>query len=234
MQLRYLFICCCLLGLSVSCVPAQSSAKDPAYTLSMPAPAGWTPPSAWGPLDSRTEGADSAAPAATEQVAVPEQVAAPATTSAAAAPAAQAAPTQAASPAPIVVATAQNIANPAPARPAMSADMAKAFTQLDDFAKRRLGTICASIRPCIDKKDVVQTGTEFIARYLAVDLDSVDTAITEAQGAGAKYIGSIIYYEQIFESRGATREEALAGEFELVRMRHITELFRYNRGKWID
>lgn len=116
----------------------------------------------------------------------------------------------------------------------LTPDMEKALLQLDEFAQRRLGMICASIRPCFDRKDVIQTGTEYIARYLAVDMDSVTTDITPAQGSGAKYIGSIIYFEQIFESRGATSEEALAGEFELVRMRHITELFRYNRGKWID
>lgn len=113
-------------------------------------------------------------------------------------------------------------------------EMEKALTQLNEFAERRLQSICKFIRPCIDQKDVVQTGDEYIARYLAVDLENVNTEITVAQGSGAKYIGSVIYFEQIYESRGPTKEEALAGEFELVRMRHVTELFRYNRGKWID
>ena len=116
----------------------------------------------------------------------------------------------------------------------MPPDMEKAYTQLAEFSKKRIDMICTNIRPSESKKDVTQTGAEYIARYLAVDTDSVTLEITPAQGAGARYIGSIIYYEQVFECRGDTTEQALAGEFKLVRMRHITELFRYNQGRWID
>ena len=120
------------------------------------------------------------------------------------------------------------------AAPAMPVDMQKALTQLDAFAEKRLKVICDKIRPNKATKDVSQAGIEYIARYLEIDVSSLATEITLAQGRGAKYIGSVIYYEQIFESRGATRAAALAGEFELVKLRHITELFRYDKGKWID
>ena len=118
--------------------------------------------------------------------------------------------------------------------PALPADMQKALAQLDEFAKKRLDLVCDNIRPCKTKKDVIQSGAVYIARYLEVDVASLATEITVAEGFGAKYIGSVIYYEQIFECRGATKEEALAGEFDLVRKRHVTELFRYNKGRWID
>ena len=119
---------------------------------------------------------------------------------------------------------------PAPRSP----EMEKAFSQLDTFARSHLAVVCRAIRPSLDMKEVEQRGGEFIARYLAVDVDSLTTDITVAHGPGAQYIGTVIYYEHIFESRGKTSAEALAGEFEVVRMRHVTHLFRYHKGKWIN
>lgn len=106
--------------------------------------------------------------------------------------------------------------------------------KLETLARAKLRHMNESLRPCQTRKDVVRNGTEFVARYLAVDPDSLSTDVHDAQGPGAKYVGLIVYHEQEFENRADTREAALTGSFTLVRARRVTEIIRYDKGKWID
>lgn len=139
-------------------------------------------------------------------------------------------PAQAAKPAP----KSTQVAKVAPAKKPVGETLEDVHNKLDTLARAKLRHMNESLRPCQTRKDVVQNGNEFVARYLAVDTDSLSTDVHDAQGPGAKYVGLIVYHEQEYESRAATKEAALTGSFTMVKARRVTEIIRYDKGKWID
>lgn len=141
-------------------------------------------------------------------------------------------PAQAAKPA--ATAKPTQVAKVAPAKKPVGETIEDVHNKLDTLARAKLRHMNESLRPCQTRKDVVQNGNEFVARYLAVDTDSLSTDVHDAQGPGAKYVGLIVYHEQEFESRAATKEAALTGSFTMVKARRVTEIIRYDKGKWID
>ncbi|MDR3043248.1 MAG: hypothetical protein LBU75_03175 [Desulfovibrio sp.] len=126
------------------------------------------------------------------------------------------------------------VAKVAPAKKPVGETIEDVHNKLDTLARAKLRHMNESLRPCQTRKDVVQNGNEFVARYLAVDPDSLSTDVHDAQGPGAKYVGLIVYHEQEYESRAATKEAALTGDFAVVKARRVTEIIRYDKGKWID
>ncbi|WMW65807.1 hypothetical protein [Nitratidesulfovibrio liaohensis] len=126
------------------------------------------------------------------------------------------------------------VAKVAPAKKPVGETIEDVHNKLDTLARAKLRHMNESLRPCQTRKDVVQNGNEFVARYMAVDPDSLSTDVHDAQGPGAKYVGLIVYHEQEFESRAATKEAALTGNFSVVKARRVTEIIRYDKGKWID
>ena len=139
-------------------------------------------------------------------------------------------PAQAAKPAPKTT----QVAKVAPAKKPLGETIEDVHNKLDTLARAKLRHMNESLRPCQTRKDVVQNGNEYVARYLAVDTDSLSTDVHDAQGPGAKYVGLIVYHEQEYESRAATKEAALTGSFTMVKARRVTEIIRYDKGKWID
>lgn len=126
------------------------------------------------------------------------------------------------------------VAKVVPAKKPVGDTIEDVHNKLDTLARAKLRHMNESLRPCQSRKDVVQNGNEFVARYMAVDPDSLSTDVHDAQGPGAKYVGLIVYHEQEFESRAATKEAALTGDFTVVKARRVTEIIRYDKGKWID
>lgn len=126
------------------------------------------------------------------------------------------------------------VAKVAPVKKPVGETIEDVHNKLDTLARAKLRHMNESLRPCQTRKDVVQNGNEFVARYLAVDTDSLSTDVHDAQGPGAKYVGLIVYHEQEYESRAATKEAALTGSFTMVKARRVTEIIRYDKGKWID
>ncbi|HEU6438659.1 MAG TPA: hypothetical protein VE028_14550 [Nitratidesulfovibrio sp.] len=126
------------------------------------------------------------------------------------------------------------VAKATPAKKPLGETIEEVHNKLDTLARAKLRHMNESLRPCQSRKDVVQNGNEFVARYMAVDPDSLSTDVHDAQGPGAKYVGLIVYHEQEFESRAATKEAALTGNFSVVKARRVTEIIRYDKGKWID
>uniref|UniRef100_B8DP92 Lipoprotein n=1 Tax=Nitratidesulfovibrio vulgaris (strain DSM 19637 / Miyazaki F) TaxID=883 RepID=B8DP92_NITV9 len=126
------------------------------------------------------------------------------------------------------------VAKVTPAKKPVGETIEDVHNKLDTLARAKLRHMNESLRPCQTRKDVVQNGNEFVARYLAVDPDSLSTDVHDAQGPGAKYVGLIVYHEQEYESRAATKEAALTGDFSVVKARRVTEIIRYDKGKWID
>ncbi|MBZ2171607.1 hypothetical protein [Nitratidesulfovibrio sp. SRB-5] len=126
------------------------------------------------------------------------------------------------------------VAKVTPAKKPVGETIEDVHNKLDTLARAKLRHMNESLRPCQTRKDVVQNGNEFVARYLAVDPDSLSTDVHDAQGPGAKYVGLIVYHEQEFESRAASKEAALTGDFSVVKARRVTEIIRYDKGKWID
>jgi hypothetical protein len=46
-------------------------------------------------------------------------------------------------------------------------------------------------------------------------------------------IGKVSYRELLYRKRGGSKEEATAGSAEIVEITEVTEIFRYDKGKWI-
>ncbi|WP_035064215.1 hypothetical protein [Nitratidesulfovibrio termitidis] len=126
------------------------------------------------------------------------------------------------------------VAKVTPAKKPVGETIEDVHNKLDTLARAKLRHMNESLRPCQSRKDVVQNGNEFVARYMAVDPDSLSTDVHDAQGPGARYVGLIVYHEQEYESRAATKEAALTGNFSVVKARRVTEIIRYDKGKWID
>lgn len=104
-------------------------------------------------------------------------------------------------------------------------------SKLDSYVQGHIRSLSENMLPRENKKDVVKVGTEYVARYLAVDPASVTTEIHLGR-SGKQYIGLIVYHELELENHASTREVALSGDFVVTKTKRVTEILRYDGGKW--
>lgn len=117
---------------------------------------------------------------------------------------------------------------------AASETMEQVQAKLVDHAHRKLTSLCANMRPSENRKDVEKIGDEYVARYQAIEIPSLETEVKDSQGAGGKYIGVFKYVEHSYENHAPTKQAALDGEFVRTKSRRITEVIRYDKGAWQD
>jgi len=63
--------------------------------------------------------------------------------------------------------------------------------------------------------------------------DSIQTDVKPASGSSTIFTGVLQYHEYLFQSTGDTQSRALAGPFEPVSLKKMTEIFLYENGSWI-
>lgn len=115
--------------------------------------------------------------------------------------------------------------------PAAGGDKLK--SSLDTFAKGCITSMNKQRRPGINQKEVKkQADGTYMARYMAVDPDSLETRYKSTENKVILYIGHMVYHEVEYVSVGKNREQALAGPFNEVNREPITELIKYKSGKW--
>ncbi len=108
----------------------------------------------------------------------------------------------------------------------------QAHDALDTFAKEHLERANLTLRPNRSTKEVKRRDKGYVAFYSELDVYSLQTKIYESDAPSCEYVGHIIYVEKQFESVGASKKEALAGNFKEVKLRRIRELTRYHDGTW--
>lgn len=123
-----------------------------------------------------------------------------------------------------------------PASPKQSVQTAddKVKLSLDSFAKGCITDMNKQRRPGISQKEVKkQSDGSYMARYMAVDPDSLVTSYNSTENNKTiKYIGRMNYHEVEYVSTGKDQKQALAGPFSETNRTPIIELVKYKAGKW--
>lgn len=121
-----------------------------------------------------------------------------------------------------------------PAAKGSTDDPVRLKEELDHFAKDCIMRMNKQRRPGISHKEVKrQPDGTFLARYMAVDIDSLETSFNPTNGNKTiKYIGSMRYHEVEYVSSGKNQKQALAGPFSEANRVPITELIKFKKGKW--
>lgn len=115
--------------------------------------------------------------------------------------------------------------------PAAGGDKLK--NSLDVFAKGCITSMNKQRRPGINQKEVKkQADGTYMARYMAVDPDSLETRYKPTENKVILYIGHMNYHEVEYVCVGKSKEQALAGPFNETNREPITELVKYKAGKW--
>ncbi len=73
---------------------------------------------------------------------------------------------------------------------------------------------------------------EYVATYMEIHPQSASAKMKKSSSKHFSYIATLHYEERTYESIGATKKDALDGKFQCVRIRRLTELPRYVKGKW--
>ncbi len=104
---------------------------------------------------------------------------------------------------------------------------------LEALALKRVSTINSHIQPNRSAAHVTQIGGVYVAQYYYVPEDSIRVSYRDTEpGTPFKYAGQVRYRECLYESRGATKEEALTGQFSQVSTKNMTEIMRYVGNGW--
>lgn len=126
------------------------------------------------------------------------------------------------------------VAKAAPKAPKPVAANDKIQSALELFAKGCVTNMNKQRKPGINQKEVKrQPDGTFMARYLAVDPDSLQTSYNPTDGHKTiSHIGRMDYHEVEYVCVGKNQKQALAGPFSEVNRSPVTELIKFKKGKW--
>ena len=82
------------------------------------------------------------------------------------------------------------------------------------------------------KPRVFKRGKMWVATFTEADVNSARTSMKKSASKYFDYVATLSYEEITYECVGKTQGEALNGKFVGVKMRRLTELPRYVKGKW--
>ena len=103
--------------------------------------------------------------------------------------------------------------------------------ELDAFARTQIAKNNNALKNNKQHVTVSRVQGGYTAAYVEDDLDSIET---ELHTEDDSYIGHIIYLEKSYACTAATAAKAKAGPFEVVKMRRLREILRYDTTKgWI-
>lgn len=123
----------------------------------------------------------------------------------------------------------------APVAKAQQEDIVTIQAKLDAFAKDFVDRASIYVRPSRSEPQVEKQSAKLVvARYVEIDPSTLRTELIASQQVDFTYIAKLIYVEHIYECQAASPKEALAGPFQRVKSRRLTELPRYMKGKWVN
>lgn len=118
--------------------------------------------------------------------------------------------------------------------PAVSETGDAVHDKLRTFAHTTMASMNRCILPSSSKKEVTQSADgSYTCRYKEVDPKSLQTRYKKPESSkDITYVGYMTYDELEYKSSGKTRNEALAGPFNVTSRETLTELVKYVGGKW--
>ena len=72
----------------------------------------------------------------------------------------------------------------------------------------------------------------YVAHFTEIDPASVHADMRKSKSKHFDYVASMYYVETTYECIAKTKKAALKGPFKVIRVRNLTELPRYYKGKW--
>ncbi|MDD6088375.1 MAG: hypothetical protein PUB69_03560 [Desulfovibrionaceae bacterium] len=106
--------------------------------------------------------------------------------------------------------------------------------KLDSFAYEHAVRSNHTLVPNRYKMEIFRRGTQYVARYQEVDVDTLRTEIYLGTTKSTPYVGHIIYVEKTCEAIGRSAALARAGQFKVVKARRTREVSRYDAKKgWV-
>jgi len=120
---------------------------------------------------------------------------------------------------------------PAPARkPLAAGNVEESFAA---FAREWVEHVESNFRYNASSVQVEPADGGYVARYFAVESDSLEMRVKATTTPDCPYVGVLRYVERQLEAGGSTPEFARRGPFRPVRRVQITELFRYSGTRWV-
>ena len=116
----------------------------------------------------------------------------------------------------------------------------EAFAKTEAKAKAKLDTFVteyvkkANKRMSVNRKKpkVEKRGPVYVAYFTEIDENTAFAEMRKSKSKHFQYVATLRYMEYTYESEGKTKKEALNGKFRPVKIRKLTELPRYVKGKW--
>lgn len=119
------------------------------------------------------------------------------------------------------------------AKPAVAENDDAVQKKLDDFATSTISQMDKHRLDGEARKKVQMVNGQYVATYCSVDRQSIRTSFKKPQSSSAiTYVGYMRYHEVNYECSGKTKEEAMAGPFKEVARQPLTELIKYQQGRW--
>lgn len=113
-----------------------------------------------------------------------------------------------------------------------AASEAKIQADLDAFVSQYIENTNKRMTINRAHPQVFKRGTKYIARFTEISQKSASAQMRKSNSKHFDYVATLRYEELTFESEGKTRKEATHGEFRCIKVRRLTELPRYAKGKW--
>ena len=105
--------------------------------------------------------------------------------------------------------------------------------KLEDFASNTITTLDKHRLDGETRKKVQMVNGQYVATYCSIDRQSVKTSFKKPEFSNAiTYVGYMRYHEVNYACSGKTKEEAMAGPFKEVARQPLTELIKYQQGRW--
>lgn len=82
-------------------------------------------------------------------------------------------------------------------------------------------------------KEVQRVGDKFVYRFTAADKDSMVFRVKPSSYDHTPFVGVMRYAEKAFEAEGPTEAAAKSAPPKVVRETNVTEIFRYDKSKWV-
>lgn len=110
----------------------------------------------------------------------------------------------------------------------------KAALQFESFAKNWVQRVQRNLRNRASKMQLRHDAGEWVASYTEVQDASLETKVKPSSSRVCPYIGVLRYHEYHYEARGASEDAVRNGPFTPVKRVRVTEIFRYDTGRWMN
>lgn len=113
-----------------------------------------------------------------------------------------------------------------------AANESKIQADLDAFVNQYITSANKRMTVNRARPQVFKRGSKYIATFTEINKQTAKAQMRKSKSKHFDYVATLRYEELTFESEGNTRKEATNGQFRCVKVRKLTELPRYVKGKW--